>query len=714
MAKQNKPAIRFKGFTDAWEQRKLTEFVEFFSGLTYTPNDVQENGTLVLRSSNVSNGEVVDADNVYVNPQVVNSENVKVGDIVVVVRNGSRSLIGKHAQIKAFMPNTVIGAFMTGIRSECPEFTNALLNTSRFEEEIAMNMGATINQITGYMFSKMEFKVPYLDEQKKIGEYFEKLDHLITLHQRKYDKLQVLKKAMLEKMFPKNGSSVPEIRFKGFTDAWEQRKLGEISEIKTGPFGSILHADDYVSEGVPIITTEHFKTGSLPQNASGLPQVSEVDYKRLSAYTLNNGDIVFSRVGSVDINALVTPFQRNWLFSGRVLRVRPEIDVLPQFLHTRLETESIKNDICARAVGQTMPSINTEILKATQLVLPTSMAEQKQIGLYFAKLDHLITLHQRKPYSHIQRRCNMLNEAQRTDKFCEYYAKWITVYKKGAIRQVTMDKYLMTQKWLEKLIPDLKICDLNRIAYQQLLNDYAEYHERQTTMDFHHQLKGAVLDAVDEGLIDRDPTRKAIIKGKAPSTKKIKYLNQFELHTLLASLELKDEVNWDYFILLVAKTGMRFSEALALTPKDFDFYHQTLSISKTWDYKGAGGFQPTKNKSSVRKIQIDWQSVIRFSELVKGLPENQPIFVDGKVYNSTVNDVLSRHCERCNIPVISIHGLRHTHASLLLFTGVSIASVARRLGHSSMTTTQKTYLHIIQELENKDIDLVMRSLSGLN
>lgn len=339
-------------------------------------------------------------------------------------------------------------------------------------------------------------------------------------------------------------------------------------------------------------------------------------------------------------------------------------------------------DIESLLVGGGRAKLNAETLMDIELLLP-SKDEQRQIGSYLARLDNLIALHQRKPYSHIQRRCNMLNEAQSTDKFCEYYAKWITVYKKGAIRQVTMDKYLMTQKWLEKLIPDLKICDLNRIAYQQLLNDYAEYHERQTTMDFHHQLKGAVLDAVDEGLIDRDPTRKAIIKGKAPSTKKIKYLNQFELHTLLASLELKDEVNWDYFILLVAKTGMRFSEALALTPKDFDFYHQTLSISKTWDYKGAGGFQPTKNKSSVRKIQIDWQSVIRFSELVKGLPDNQPIFVDGKVYNSTVNDVLSRHCERCNIPVISIHGLRHTHASLLLFTGVSIASVARRLGHSS-------------------------------
>ena len=178
--------------------------------------------------------------------------------------------------------------------------------------------------------------------------------------------------------------------------------------------------------------------------------------------------------------------------------------------------------------------------------------------------------------------------------------------------------------------------------------------------------------------------------------------------------DLKGEINWDWFILLVAKTGMRFSEALAITPKDFDFAHQSLSISKTWDYKGEGGFMPTKNKSSVRKLQIDWQLVIQFSELVKGLPDDKPIFVKGEVYNSTVNDILERHCKAAKIPVISVHGLRHTHASLLLFAGVSIASVARRLGHASMTTTQKTYLHIIQELENKDVDLVMRSLSSLS
>lgn len=307
-----------------------------------------------------------------------------------------------------------------------------------------------------------------------------------------------------------------------------------------------------------------------------------------------------------------------------------------------------------------------------------------------------------------------MDDIDKDDLFCDYYEKWIKIYKEGAIRKVTLDKYKMTLRWLRKLIPDLKIKDLTRISYQELLNNYALEHERQTTMDFHHQLKGSILDAVDEGLLDRDPTRKAIIKGKTPSVKKVKYINQFELHTLLDTLELKNEISWEWMILLIAKTGLRFSEALALTPADFNFSRQSISVSKTWDYKGEGGFLPTKNQSSIRKVQIDWQTVIQFSQLIKDLPTNQPIFVKGKVYNSTVNGVLERYCKKAEVPVISIHGLRHTHASLLLFAGVSIASVARRLGHSSMNTTQKTYLHIIQELENRDVDLVMRSLSGLS
>ena len=307
----------------------------------------------------------------------------------------------------------------------------------------------------------------------------------------------------------------------------------------------------------------------------------------------------------------------------------------------------------------------------------------------------------------------MLTIEEKSELFYIYYEKWIHIYKEGAIRDVTMRKYEITLLWLKRLVPNLRLSQLNRISYQQLLNDYAEFHERQTTMDFHHQIKAAILDAVDEGLIDRDPTRKAIIKGRSPRIKKIKYLNQFELHTLLVNLTLTSEINWDWLILIIAKTGMRFSEALALTPKDFDFSHQSLIVDKTWDYKGTGGFLPTKNRSSVRKIQLDWQTIIKFSELIKGLPEDKPIFVNGRVFNSTINGVLERYCKKLGIPVISIHGLRHTHASLLLFAGVSIASVARRLGHASMTTTQKTYIHIIQEMENRDIDLVMRSMAGL-
>lgn len=302
---------------------------------------------------------------------------------------------------------------------------------------------------------------------------------------------------------------------------------------------------------------------------------------------------------------------------------------------------------------------------------------------------------------------------QQKELFSDYFEKWINVYKEGAIRKVTMEKYKLSLTWVKKLAPKVRLCDIDRVTYQQLLNDYAKYHEKQTTMDFHHHLKAAILDAVDEGFIERDPTRKVIIKGKQPREKKKKYLNQFELHTLLNGLNLAEEINYDWLILLIAKTGMRFSEAIALTPNDFDFSHQTLSISKTWNYKDGGGFQPTKNKSSVRKIQLDWMVISQFSALVKNLPKDKPIFVKEKIFNSTINCTLERHCKDLSIPVITVHGLRHTHASLLLFGGVSIASVAKRLGHSSMNTTEKTYLHIIQELENKDVDLVMRSLSGL-
>ena len=148
----------------------------------------------------------------------------------------------------------------------------------------------------------------------------------------------------------------------------------------------------------------------------------------------------------------------------------------------------------------------------------------------------------------------MLNKVCKEDLFVDYYNQWIAVYKRGAIRDVTMAKYELTLSWLRQLAPKLQLCQLDRVTYQQLLNLYALNHERQTTMDFHHQLKASILDAVEESLIEYDPTRKVIIKGKAPREKKPQYLNQYELHTLLRSLDLGNQLSWDWFILLLAKT----------------------------------------------------------------------------------------------------------------------------------------------------------------
>ena len=383
------PAIRFKGFTDTWEQRKLGECVTITSG--EAPSKFKHGSVNYVKVDdlNYAYKTVVDTQNkVSDNPSM---SKVKVGSVIFPKR-GAAILTNKVRilGVESYMDTNMMALTATSLDSD---FLYVLISK---EGLYKIADTSTIPQINNKHIEPYEVIVPTLDEQKCIGELFAHLDHLITLHQRKLEKLHNLKKAMLEKMFPKNGSAYPEIRFAGFTDAWEQRKFGDIADIKTGPFGSTLHAEDYVEDGTPIITTEHFKNGSLPNAKDNLPQVSDDDYKRLSSYILSEGDIVFSRVGSVDINAVTTRLQKGWLFSGRVLRARPNDSVDSIFMHALLETETVKKNIRDRAVGQTMPSINTEILGVTPLVFPQEVEEQTKIGKLFSDFDSLITLHQRK------------------------------------------------------------------------------------------------------------------------------------------------------------------------------------------------------------------------------------------------------------------------------------------------------------------------------
>ena len=391
--------VRASNLCISWEQRKLFEMATFSKGSGYSKADLAPSGTpIILYGRMYTKYETIIKEVDTFAEEKAGSVYSKGGEVIVPASGETAEDISRASVVEN--TGVLLGGDINIIHPNdnlIPGFLALTISNGNQQKKLsAKAQGASIVHLHNEDLKDVDILYPTIAEQRKISEFFQGLDDTITLHQRKLEDLRILKKSMLQKMFPSEGNSVPEVRFPEFTAAWEQRKLGSISEIKTGPFGSTLHADDYVTDGIPIITTEHFKNGDLPTSKNGLPQVSDEDYKRLSSYVLNEGDIVFSRVGSVDINALVMPSQRHWLFSGRVLRVRPDMVNDPQFLHTVLETETIKADIRSRAVGQTMPSINTEILNETLVMMPQFRAEQEQIGQFFYSLNKTITLHQSK------------------------------------------------------------------------------------------------------------------------------------------------------------------------------------------------------------------------------------------------------------------------------------------------------------------------------
>ena len=182
----------------------------------------------------------------------------------------------------------------------------------------------------------------------------------------------------------------PKLRFSEFKDDWSNALLGELSDIKTGPFGSTLHQEDYVKVGTPIITVEHL--GEVSLTTQNLPLVSNEDKKRLNSYILKEGDLAFSRVGSVDRCAIITNNEEGWLFSGRILRVRPNKSIIePKFLMYVLKTEETKFRIRSVAVGQTMPSLNTEILKNFSVDISNNRQEQTKIAEFLSSVDDKIS-----------------------------------------------------------------------------------------------------------------------------------------------------------------------------------------------------------------------------------------------------------------------------------------------------------------------------------
>ena len=371
------PELRFDGFTEPWKQQELGNIAKIVAGGDVDKRRLRPTGKYpVLANALTNDGIVGYYDDSY---------RIEAPAVTVT----GRGEVG-HAKAR-FAPFTPVVRLLAVITKSDVSFIAEAINLTNIALE-----STGVPQLTVPQLASVQLRIPdTVEEQQAIGTFFHKLDSLITLQQRKYERLQHLKQALLRKMFPKPGEQVPELRFDGFTEPWKERKLGECGTVKTGPFGSMLHAGDYVNDGIPIVTTEHFKAGDLPTSKMGLPQVSEIDAKRLAQYTAAEGDILFSRVGSVDVNAQVTAMQNGWLFSGRVLRVRPEKGICDaSYLHYELQTTYIRRSILNRAVGGTMASINTAILEETKIRVASSLSEQYQIGSFFRKLDNLTTLYQ--------------------------------------------------------------------------------------------------------------------------------------------------------------------------------------------------------------------------------------------------------------------------------------------------------------------------------
>ena len=384
------PQLRFEGFTDDWEERKFSNLAEVRRGLTYKPSDVQKYGIRVLRSSNIAEDTfLIKSDDVFVNKEAVKIDKVKNGDILITSANGSSRLVGKHALIEGIENDTVHGGFMLVARAEKPEFVNAIMSSSWYSKFINIFVSGGNGAIGNLSKSNLEDQKVYVPseiEQTKIGLFFKGLDDTIALHQRKLDLLKEQKKGYLQKMFPKNGAKVPELRFAGFADDWEERKLGDILSERND---QMPETNEY-----PLMSFVQGK-GVTPKgeryNRSFLVKDSEKKYKKTklgdfiySSNNLETGSIGFNRTGKAVISPVYSIFEskkaRESLFIG-IMSARK--DFISEMVRFR------------QGVVYGQWRIHESDFLNINIKIPNDKEQHLIISL-FESIDNTIALHQRK------------------------------------------------------------------------------------------------------------------------------------------------------------------------------------------------------------------------------------------------------------------------------------------------------------------------------
>ena len=369
MPKDNIPEIRVRGFSDEWKQRKLNELIMYQSS-NLTASDASDIGKYDLYDANTIIGKT--------NIEPIRSE------YITVIKDGAG--VGR---IRVLPPNTMFIGTMGGLQATKSDLSYIYTLLSRFELGKECS-GSTIPHIYFKDYGNNEYFVPTIEEQQTIGSYFAKIDNLITLHQRKYDALVSVKKAMLEKMFPKAGETVPEIRFAGFTDPWEQRKAVDIADYSKGNGYS---KSDLTENGTPIILYGRLYTKY--QFA-----IDEVDTfatpKDGSIYSQGNEVIIPASGETAEDIARASAVEKSGILLGGDLNIlRPFNFINPLFLALTISNGEPQKELAKKAQGKSVVHIHNSDIQEVTVSFPTR-AEQDRIVAVFRSLDNLITLHQRK------------------------------------------------------------------------------------------------------------------------------------------------------------------------------------------------------------------------------------------------------------------------------------------------------------------------------
>ena len=386
MENNKTPKIRFKGFTDPWEQRKLGEVVGVYDGVHQTPH-YTDNGVMFLSVENITTltskkfiSEEAFEKDYKVYPQQGDVLMTRIGDVGTPNVVETTEKLAFYVSLALLKPNDIDSYFL------CNAIQSPLFQKGLKDRTLVTAIPQKINKDE---IGKIDILIPDSQaEQVQIGNFFRQLDNLITLHQRKYNKLLNVKKSMLEKMFPKNGSNIPEIRFKGFTDPWEQRKLSDVADVRDGTHAS----PKYISEGHPLVTSKNVKDGFV--NYDDIQYISDEDFDEINKRSkVDVNDVLMGMIGTIGNIALIRKEPDFAIKNVALIKDTKKINYL--YLYHFLQSNSTTKQLTNSMDGGTQKFIALGNIRNLDIDIPSD-EEQAKLGKYFDNLDHLITLHQRE------------------------------------------------------------------------------------------------------------------------------------------------------------------------------------------------------------------------------------------------------------------------------------------------------------------------------